>query len=107
MGAHRTDTDCAAANSCTNHMYIGTPHSSMTFEYNVNCVNTSYDFPSICLCDYEDYVQDSHERFVGANQDKWDHWLDQHIGFYATYLTDVNKTQCEMMTMVQKDLDAL
>merc|ERR1719231_1820342 len=49
--AHRTDTDCAAANSCTNHMYIGVPHSSMTFEYNVDCVNTSKSFPSICLCD--------------------------------------------------------
>ncbi len=57
--------------------------------------------------DYEDYVQDSHNRFVGTasvstNQNKWDHWMDQHIGFYATYLSDTNKTQCEMMTMVQK-----
>ena len=23
----------------------------MTFEYNVDCVNTSHSFPSICLCD--------------------------------------------------------
>ena len=35
--------------------------------------------------DYEDYVQDSHNRFVGTasvstNQNKWDHWMDQHIG---------------------------
>ena len=49
--AHRTDTDCAAANSCTNHMYMGVPHSSMTFEYNVDCTNSSKSFPSICLCD--------------------------------------------------------
>merc|ERR1711985_41294 len=32
-------------------MYIASPHSSMTFEYNVDCVNTSKTFPSICLCD--------------------------------------------------------
>ena len=32
-------------------MYIGVPHSSMTFEYNVDCTNSSKSFPSICLCD--------------------------------------------------------
>ena len=46
--------------------------------------------------DYEDYVQDSHNRFVGTasvstNQNKWDHWMDQHIGFYATYLSDTTR----------------
>ena len=75
---------------------------------------------------YEDYVQDSHTRFVGDNDNKcvacveqraapprrhlpphtnigrWDHWLDQHIGFYATYLSSTNHTQCELMTLVQQ-----
>ena len=37
------------------------------------------------LHDYDSYVQSVHQRFVGDSVNLWDHWLDQHVGFMASY----------------------